>query len=65
VQLERSQVIDVLRRMGRDEVADRAEESLPERIDTAQLSQLLEEHGINPSEVIGKMRGGIPGMSST
>jgi hypothetical protein len=65
VQLEKSQVVDVLRRMGRDDVADMAEERLPEQVDTSQLSQLLQEQGINPSEVIGKLRGGIPGMSSS
>jgi hypothetical protein len=65
VQLQKSQVLDVLRRMGRDDVADRVDESLPEQIDTAQLNQLLQDNGINPSEVIGKLRGGIPGMSGT
>lgn len=65
MQLERSQICDVLRRMGRDEVADKAEETLPEQVDTSQLSKMLQENNVNPSEVIGKLRGGIPGMSST
>jgi hypothetical protein len=65
VQIERSQIIEVLRRMGRDEIADRAEETLPERVDTAQVSKMLQENGINPSEVLGQLRGRIPGMSGS
>jgi hypothetical protein len=56
VQIEKSKIVDVLRMMGRGDVADRAEQILPEQVDPSQLTQMLQEQGINPSELMSKLR---------
>jgi hypothetical protein len=56
VQIEKSKIVDTLRMMGRTDVADRAEQILPDQVDPSQLTQLLQEQGINPSELMSKLR---------
>lgn len=54
--IERSKVVDMLRMMGRGEVADRAEQTLPDQVEPSQLTQMLQEQGINPTELLSKLR---------
>lgn len=56
MQIEKSKIVDTLRMMGRADIADRAEQILPDQVDPSQLTQMLQEQGVNPQELMSKLR---------
>jgi len=52
----------MLRQAGEQAQADRAEQQLPDKVDTDQHCGLLAELGIDPGELIGRLSGGNTGL---
>jgi hypothetical protein len=61
MQIDKSQIIDLLRQRGDDAKADQAEQDLPGQVDTDQHSGLLSQLGIDPSDLLGGLGGGLGG----
>ena len=59
VQLTRQHVIDLLRKAGLPEMADKALHDLPDPVDSEQVAAWAVSHGINMGELISRM-GGSP-----
>lgn len=59
--IDKSQIIDLLRSRGDDSKADQAERELPGTVDTEKDQGLLEKLGINPQELLGGLGGGLGG----
>jgi hypothetical protein len=64
VQIDKDTVLSMLRERGDEEQAKRAQEQLPDQVDTDRDAGLLERFGIDPGDLIGKFTGGrdIPGL---
>ena len=61
MQLDKAQIIEMLRQQGNDQQAD---QELPDQVDTDQHASLLERFGLNPQELISRFTGsGLPGIS--
>lgn len=58
MQFDKSQLLDLLRQQGDDQKAAQADSQLPDQVDTEQHSGLLQQLGLNPQELIGKLTGG-------
>ncbi len=59
MQIDQSQVLDMLRSRGDEQKAQQAETELPDKVDTEQHSDLLGKFGVNPQDLLGK--GGLGG----
>ena len=53
--LSRQQIIKALRRAGLDELADQAEATLPDPVDTKTASEFCSAHGITTSLLMDRM----------
>lgn len=60
MQIDKQQVIDLLKSRGEGEKANQAQSDLPDQVDTEQHSDLLGKLGIDPKELLGGA-GGIAG----
>jgi hypothetical protein len=56
--IDKSQIIDLLKSQGKHDDADQAQAELPDQVDPGQHSDLLAKFGINPQDLLGK----IPGL---
>jgi len=61
VQLDKAQIIDLLKERGQHEQADQAQQNLPEQVDTDEHGGLLAQHGVSVEELLGKFGGGALG----
>ena len=61
MEIDKSQVIEMLKSRGDDAKAEQAEGDLPDKIDTDKDSGLLEKYGLNPQDLLGKLPGGLGG----
>ena len=61
MQIDKDQIISFLRERGDDAKADQAQQELPGQVDTEQDSGLLAKLGIDPSELLGGLGGGLGG----
>jgi hypothetical protein len=59
MQLDKSQVLDMLKSRGDNDQASKAASELPNKVDTDQHADLLSKFGINPQDLLGKITGGI------
>jgi hypothetical protein len=59
MQIDRQQIIDLLKNRGDNDKAAQAESQLPDQVDTDQHSGLLDKLGINPQELLGGLAGGL------
>lgn len=59
--IDKQQILDLLRQQGKGDQAQQAETELPDQVDTDQHAGLLEKFGINPSDLLGGAAGGIAG----
>jgi hypothetical protein len=59
MQIDKDQIISFLRQRGDNAKADQAEQELPGQVDTEQDSGLLAKLGIDPSELLGGLGGGL------
>ena len=58
MEIDKNQVLELLRSQGKDDKAAQAEQELPGRVDTDKDAGLLEKFGISPQDVISKLGGG-------
>jgi hypothetical protein len=57
--IDKSQILELLRNKGDNDKAAQAEAQLPDQVDTEQHAGLLSQLGINPAELLGKLPGGL------
>lgn len=57
--IDKSQILELLRNKGESDKAAQAEAQLPDQVDTEQHAGLLSQLGINPAELLGKLPGGL------
>ena len=64
MEIDKDTILGMLRERGRNEEAARAEQELPDTVDTDRDAGLLEKFGLDPSELMGRLSGGadIPGL---
>lgn len=56
--IDKDTILNLLRGNGQDADADRAQQDLPDQVDTDQHAGLLEKFGLNPADLIAKFTGG-------
>jgi len=59
MQIDKSQVIELLQSKGETDKVAQAEAELPEQVDTDQHADLLVKLGIDPQDLIGNLGGGL------
>ncbi len=57
MEIDRQEIIDQLRGRSEDDLAERAERELPDRVDTDEHAALLHQLGINPADLLGGIGG--------
>jgi hypothetical protein len=63
VQLDKDTIVNFIKdHVGDKDKAQRAEQELPDKVDTDKDSGLLDRFGVNPSELLGKLKD-LPGVS--
>lgn len=64
MEIDKGQILDMLREQGKSQEAEQAEQELPDRVDTDRDSGMLERFGINPGDLVSRFTGGgdIPGL---
>lgn len=58
MQIDKAQILELLRNSGDQGKADQAGQELPDQVDTDRDAGLLEKFGINPADLISKLGGG-------
>lgn len=61
MQIDKSQVLDMIRSKMGDQKAERANKELPEKVVPEQHADLLQKHGLDPKELLGRA-GGLGGL---
>jgi hypothetical protein len=64
MELDKDTILNFLRQQGETEKADRAQSELPQKVDTDRDAGLLERLGIDPQDLLGKLGGGLGGLTS-
>ncbi len=64
MQIDKTQIIEMLKSRGDDDQASQAETELPDQVDTEQDAGMLEKYGIDPKDLMGKLGGGLGGLGS-
>ncbi|HEV7956072.1 MAG TPA: hypothetical protein VGP10_02825 [Marisediminicola sp.] len=59
MQIDKSQIMDLLKSRGNDEKAEQAAQELPDTVDTERDSGLLGKFGIDVRELTSKLPGGL------
>ena len=59
MQIDKDQIISLLRQRGDDAKAEEAQQELPGQVDTEKDSGLLGKLGIDPSDLLGGLSGGL------
>jgi hypothetical protein len=63
MQIPKEQILDLLRRQGKDDQVGEADQQLPDQVDTDRDAGLLQKFGIDPGDVLSKLGGSkIPGL---
>jgi hypothetical protein len=60
--IDKAQIIELLKSQGNHDKAGQAESELPETVDTEQHAGLLSKLGIDPQDLLGKLPGGLGGL---
>ena len=55
MQIDKQEIIKLLREKGEHDKAGKAEQQLPDKVDHEQHQGLLQEVGINPQELLSKL----------
>ena len=58
MQIDKSQILELLKSQGQHDQAGQAEQELPDQVDTDQHAGLLEKLGLSPMELVTKLAGG-------
>lgn len=59
--IDKNQVLELLRRRGDGDQADQADRELPDQVDHDRDSGLLSKFGIDPKDLVGGIGGGLGG----
>jgi hypothetical protein len=59
MQIDKSQILELLRSQGDNDKAAQADSELPDQVDTDQHAGLLSKLGIDPGDLLGKLPGGL------
>jgi hypothetical protein len=59
MQIDKQQIVDMLKNRGDNDKATQAQSELPDQVDTDKDSGLLDKFGINPQDLLGKLPGGL------
>jgi len=59
MQIDKSQILELLKSQGDNDKASQAETELPDQVDTDQHAGLLSKLGIDPGDLLGKLPGGL------
>ena len=59
MQINKSQIIELLKSRGDHDKAGQADQELPDTVDTDKDSGLLSKFGIKPQDLAGKLPGGL------
>ena len=64
MELDKQQIVSMLRERGDSQKADQAEQELPDQVDPERDRGMLERFGVDPSELMSRFSGGrdIPGL---
>ncbi|GGN10731.1 MULTISPECIES: hypothetical protein [Terrabacter] len=57
MQIDKQQILELLRNRGDQQQAEQAQNELPDQVDTDQHSDLLSKFNINPQELLGGLGG--------
>jgi hypothetical protein len=60
--IDKDTILNMLRSNGQDADAERAQQDLPDQVDTDEHAGLLDKFGINPADLIAKFTGGQGGQ---
>jgi len=63
MQIDKSQIIELLKSQGDHDKAAQAEADLPDKVDPEQDSGMLAKFGIDPQDLLGKLPGGLGGLA--
>ncbi len=55
MQIDKQQIISLLREKGEHDKATQAEQQLPDQVDHEEHGNLLQQFGVNPQELVGKL----------
>lgn len=55
MEIPKEKVIELLKKEGRSEQAQKLEQELPEKVDHELHSDVLEKHGVNPQALLTKI----------
>jgi hypothetical protein len=61
MEVDKSQIVDMLKNRGDTDKADQAQSDLPDKVHTDKDSGLLDKYGINVQDLIGTLPGGLGG----
>ena len=61
MEIDKSQIIEMLKSQGDDDKASQADSQLPDQVDPEQHADLLQKFGLDPQDLIGKL-GGLGGL---
>lgn len=59
MEIPKEQILELLRNRGDHDKAEQADQELPDQVDTEQHSGLLEKLGLDPSDLMGNLPGGL------
>ena len=60
MEFDKQQILDLIKQQGGDH--ERAAQHLPDKVDHSEHSDLLQKFGVNPSDLVAKFGGSIPGL---
>jgi len=55
MEIPKDKLIEQLKKQGESDKAQKLEQELPEKVDHELHSDILEKHGVNPQDLIGKI----------
>jgi hypothetical protein len=58
MQIDKSQILELLRSQGDDAKARQADQELPKQVDTEQHGGLLQKLGLDPQDLVARLGGG-------
>lgn len=62
MEIPKDQILELLRSRGDEDKAKQADQELPDKVDSERDSGLLSKFGVDPSELMAKFGGKIPGL---
>ncbi|ROQ30957.1 hypothetical protein EDF46_3469 [Frondihabitans sp. PhB188] len=57
MEIDKNQIIEQLKSLGKHDEAKQAEGELPDKVDTDQHAGLLDKFGVNPQDLLGRLGG--------